>query len=192
MSIHPSRARITLKQISPPPAGAMLILFGYRATSLVAPLALCAALVGVACGEDRPLVLNDLSHRRRGDEQPGLSHREGTHQHAAPVAGASRHRISAAVPGGQVDFGQHQRRRAQSGCEETSAVSVSSSLSSDYEGCYFRAEVEFGDDGEYEVVYTSSGTPEAGQMWFHPDGVTLNGIDLQGVSVGSYCSARTE
>lgn len=67
-------------------------------------------------------------------------------------------------------------------CTETSPVSVTSSLSSQYEGCYLRTELEGPDDGFYELAYTPSGSPEAGQMWFHKDGAIYNGEEVEGVS----------
>lgn len=72
-------------------------------------------------------------------------------------------------------------------CAETSPFWLSSSLSSDYQGCYYRAEAPSA-DGYYELIYTATGTPEVGQLWMHPDGVTIDGVALQGVSA---CSKRT-
>lgn len=173
-----------------------MMMFSNSVKGLVANLALCAALIGVARGEDKHLASSDHSHRRGDDEQQEdlrLFREQGENeQSAGPVADTLR-RISAAVPLGEGDFGQQnqqqrqpqpqlhpspeERRRTQSSCDLSSSFAITSSFYPEAEGCYFQTLVPLDDDGNYEVIYTPSGEAEVDQMWMHPDGISgLTGV----------------
>lgn len=186
--------RPSLHESPPPRCRLSRKMLGYRARGVFTTLTLCAALLVAACGEDFERISRS-QNTIRGDEQLGLIPRGSEGEGAGLVAGADR-RMSAAVLVGDEDPGQQQshrspeqrRRRTQTGCEESSPFSITSSLSSDFEGCYFRSEVPIGDDGSYELIYTQSGTPEVGQMWMHPDAVEIDGVQIAGVGARSKCS----
>lgn len=164
-------------------------MFGYyRATSLLAAVALCATLHGVACTDETRRV--SRGHSRRADGHLRLPHKETKAELAGPVAGARRS-ISAARPFGGGEISQEQfhsaldqRRRTQSSCAESTPIDITSSLSSDAEGCYYQTEVDVG-DGLVEIIYTPSGGPEVDQWWMHPDGLISNGVALPTVGACS-------
>lgn len=168
---------------------------GYHASAFVTALialALFTALLGVACGEDMEVVFR--GHPNGDDEQLRRIPRRSKDDGAGPVAITHRRRrMSAADLLGDKDSQQDrfhllspvQRRRTQSGCDERSPFSLTSSLSSDYEGCYYFSELTIGDDGDYLPVYSPSGTPDVGQTWMHLSGVELDGVVYEGVGATS-------
>eukprot|EP00903_Cladosiphon_okamuranus_P016274 g15007.t1 len=162
-------------------------MFGYyRENSLLVSVALSVAPLGVACTDDMQRV-SSWDHSRGGHEHLRLLHKDTNDGLVGPVAGARRS-ISAARPVGGGDSSQEQfhsspdqRRRTQSSRAESTPIDITSSLSSDAEGCYYLTEVVV--DGLVEIIYTPSGEPVVGQSCMHPDKIAVNGLALPTVAL---------
>lgn len=179
-------------------------MLGYRRVSgLLATLGLCPALLGASGeGMERVQPIRHFINRSSGDEHlmrliPGINARTG--ESARPVGGAQPRMMSAttAVLADEEDPRQQQqlhslpaqlpRRRTQTDCEESSPVSVTSSLSAEYEGCYYRSEL-YTSDGDSYVIYTPSETPQLGQLWMYTSGLQVDGVPVEGVGARSKCT----